>query len=187
MKKHKMTYKKLFWIFLKAGLAFGGGLAVIFAMEEELVQKHRLMSKKEFMDLFALARIVPAGGVTAIAIAIGYKYKKFKGTLIALFAVMLPAFVLTVGLAALYSFFKASSLFGLFNYSIMPAAVGLIVISAISMGKDIVHSPLLIAFAVAAFIATFFFGMNVAMVILAGAILGVIVFSNVKEGHDLPY
>lgn len=187
MVKHVVSYKKLFSIFLKAGFAFGGGLAVIFAMEEQLVQKHRLMSKKEFMALFAIARIVPAGGVTAIAIAIGYKYKKLPGTLVALTGVMLPAFVLTVLLAALYTFFKQSKIFELFNYSLMPAAVGLIVISAINMGKDVVHSPLLIAFAAAAFVSTFFFGVNVALVLFAGAIIGVVVFSNVKEGHDLPY
>ncbi len=187
MANREVSYKTLFLIFLKAGLAFGGGLAVIFAMEEQLVQKRKLMSKKEFMSLFAIARIVPAGGVTALAIATGYKYKKFWGTLVALSGVMLPAFILTVLLAALYNYFKQNSIFELFNYSLMPAAVGLIAISALSMGKDVFHSPLLIAFAAVSFISTFFFGINVALVLFAGAIIGIIVFSQIKEGHDLPY
>lgn len=105
----------------------------------------------------------------------------------ALAGVMLPAFVLTVGLAAMYTFFKENSFFDLFNYSLMPAAVGLIVISALNMGKDVIHSPLLIAFAAVAFVSTFFFGVNAALVLFAGGIIGVIVFSKVKEGHDLPY
>ena len=55
------------------------------------------------------------------------------------------------------------------------------------MGKDVFHSPLLIAFATAAFIATFVLNINVALVIIAGGILGIIIFSTVKVGHDLPY
>ncbi len=182
-----MTYKKLFLIFLKAGLAFGGGLAVILAMEEELVRKHRLMEKKEFMDLFALARIVPAGGVSNLALGIGYKYKKIPGVFVALLGVTLPGFTLTIILAAMYAVLKENKLFDLVNISIMPSAVGLIFISALNMGKDVVHSPLLIAFAAASFVATFFIGINAALVLFAGGILGIIIFSKVKEGHDLPY
>ena len=158
-------------IFLQAGLVFGGGLAVIFEMEKQLVQKEKLLSKKEFIALFAIARIVPAGGVTALAIAFGYKYKKFWGTIVALAGVMLPAFTLTILLAALYNFFKQTSIFEIFNYSLMPAAVGLIVTSAINMGKDVFHSPLLISFAAVAFVSTFFFGISASLVLLAGAIL----------------
>ena len=182
-----MSYKTLFFIFLKAGLVFGGGLAVIFEMEKQLVQEKKLVTRQEFMTLFSIARIVPAGGVTALAIAYGYKYKKVLGSLVALFAIMLPGLTLTLILASLYTFFKQSIIFEIFNYSVMPAAVGLIAISAISLGKDVFHSPLLISFATVAFISTFFLNLNASLVLFAGAILGIIIFSKVKGGHDLPY
>lgn len=187
MKHKQMSYSQLFVIFLKAGLAFGGGLGVIFAMQHELVDKHRFMSKKEFMALYAVGRIVPSGTVSALSIAIGYKYKKFPGIFVALLGVMLPGFSLTLLLAAMYSFFKQSNYFEIINYSIMPAAVGLIFIAALNMGKDTFHSPLLISFVIVSFILSFFLGINAALILLAGGFLGTIIFSKVKEGHDLPY
>lgn len=182
-----MSYRQLFVIFLKAGCAFGGGLGVIFAMEQELVHKHKFLSRSEFMSMYAIGRIVPSGTVSAVSIGVGYKFKKFPGTLVALLGVMLPGFTLTLILAAFYTFLKESNSFNLINISIMPAAVGLIFISALNMGKDIFHSPLLISFVVVSFILSFFLGVNAALVLLAGGILGIIIFSKVKEGHDLPY
>jgi chromate transporter len=187
MKHKQMSYGQLFVIFLKAGLAFGGGLGVIFAMQEQLVDKHRFMSKKEFMALYAVGRVVPSGTVSALSIAIGYKYKKFPGIFLALLGVMLPGFTLTLLLAAMYTFFKQSHVFEIINYSIMPAAVGLIFIAALNMGKDTFHSPLLISFVVASFVLSVFMGVNAAVVLLAGGFIGTIIFSKIKEGHDLPY
>ena len=174
-------------IFLKAGLAFGGGLGVIFAMQSELVDKHRFMSKKEFMALYAVGRIVPSGTVTALSIAIGYKYGKLPGIFIALLGVVLPGFTITLFLAAMYSVFKQSNYFEIINYSIMPAAVGLIFIAALNMGKDVFHSPLLISFVAASFVLSFFLGINAAIILLAGGFIGTIIFAKVKGGHDLPY
>ncbi|HVZ12580.1 MAG TPA: chromate transporter [Patescibacteria group bacterium] len=184
--KKKMSYGKLFSIFLAAGWAFGGGLGVIFEMEKQLVHKHHFLSKKEFMSLFAIGRVVPSGTVTAIAIAVGYKYKGLLGTLVALLGVMIPGFTITLILAALYTVFKQNNYFEIINASIMPAAVGLIFLAAVNMGKDVFHSPLLIAFALAAFLATML-GMSVTLVIGLGALLGIVLFSQIKEGHDLPY
>lgn len=187
MSEHNVSYKKLFLIFLKAGWAFGGGLAVILEMERQLVQNEQILSKKEFMTMFGVGRIVPSGTVSALAIGVGYRLKKFPGTLVALFGVMLPGFTITIILAALYVVLKESQFFDIINVSVMPAAVGLIAISALNMGKDVFHSPLLISFVIASFVATFFFGISATLVLFVGAILGIIIFSKVKEGHDLPY
>lgn len=174
-------------IFLKAGWAFGGGLGVIFTAEHQLVQKYKMMKREEFMSIFAIGRIVPSGTVTSIAIGIGYKYKKIPGTLVALLGVMLPGFTITLILASFYDVLKDSKYFEIINVSIMPAAVGLIFLAALNMGKDTFHSPILISFVIVSFIASFFMGINAAVILLAGGIIGMIVFSKIKEGHDLPY
>jgi chromate transport protein ChrA len=45
----RLKHGELFLIFLKAGLAFGGGLGIIAVLEEELVTKRRLVSREEFL------------------------------------------------------------------------------------------------------------------------------------------
>jgi chromate transport protein ChrA len=40
--------KDLFVIFLKAGLAFGGGLGILAVLEGELVTKRKALTREEF-------------------------------------------------------------------------------------------------------------------------------------------
>jgi chromate transport protein ChrA len=45
----RLKHGELFLIFLKAGLAFGGGLGILAVLEEELVTRRRLVSREEFL------------------------------------------------------------------------------------------------------------------------------------------
>ncbi len=185
MSSQDVTYKQLFIIFLKAGFAFGGGLGVILELEKQLVNEYKLISRKDFMSMFAVGRIVPSGTISALAIGFGYKYKKIPGVLIALFGVMLPGFTLTILLAALYGVIKGTEFFNLMNISVMPAAVGLIVISALNMGKNVFHSVVLVSFAIAAFVAALFLNVNPSFILIGGGVIGIVLFSFLKEGHDI--
>lgn len=184
MKNREVSYTTIFKMFLNAGLAFGGGIGVLLALQKEMVEKEKIISKEEFLSMYGIGRIVPSGTITSLAIGFGYKYKKIPGTVVALVGVMLPGFTLTVILAALYTVIKDSEFFSLLAYSILPAAVGLILISALNMGKDVFHSTVLITFAFVAFIATYVLKINPTIVIMGGGILGVIVFAKIKGDHD---
>src|SRR5882724_10107976 len=93
-----VTRCELFSIFLKAGLAFGGGLGILAVLEQELVDQRRAVTREEFLGAYGIGRIVPSGTMTALAIAYGYKFGGLSGTVIALTALSLPVFVLTVAL-----------------------------------------------------------------------------------------
>jgi len=56
-----ITRRALFGIFVKAGLAFGGGLGILAVLEQELVIKRRAIDREEFLRLYGLGRIVPSG------------------------------------------------------------------------------------------------------------------------------
>ena len=118
----RVTRGELFSIFLKAGLAFGGGLGVLAVLEEELVDKRRAVTKEEFLTIYGMGRIVPSGTMTALAVAYGYKFAGMWGTVIALAALVLPAFVLTIVLTIAYRYLRDSRLFQLLPVTIMPAA-----------------------------------------------------------------
>jgi len=72
-------------------------------LQEELVHKRKAISRGEFMTLYGLARLVPSGSMTALAVAIGYRYQRFPGTVVVLTATILPAFSLTVLLTVGYT------------------------------------------------------------------------------------
>jgi len=177
----RLTRIELFLIFLKAGLAFGGGLGILAVLEDELVGKRGVVSREEFLTIYGIGRIVPSGTMTALAVAYGYKFGGMLGTIVALSALALPAFVLTVALTIAYHYLRASRLFGLLPVTIMPAALALIVVAALKLGKDIFRPSLELVIAGAAFAFALFLQLNPALLLLAGGIIGALVLRDAGE------
>lgn len=178
----KISYRDLFLIFLKAGFAFGGGLGILAVLEEELVTRRNVISREDFLTYYGISRIVPSGSMTALAVAYGYRLGGFAGTVIALTAMVVPAFVLTVLLTMLYQVFKDMNLLAWLEVSVLPAALALILAAAIKLGKDVFRPSLEFALAAAAFVMVFFFKWNPALVLVAGGLLGIVIF-RVHEGE----
>ena len=71
-----MNYE-LFKTFFKIGaFTLGGGYAMIPIIETEVVDKHRWLSREEFLDLIAIAQSCPGVFAINISIFIGYKLRQ---------------------------------------------------------------------------------------------------------------
>ena len=180
----RVSRKELFSIFLKAGLAFGGGLGILAILEEELVSKRHAVSRDEFLTIYSIGRVVPSGTMTALAIAYGYKFGGMLGTVIALAALALPAFVLTIALTIAYHFLKSSPLFDLLPVTILPAALALIVVAALKLGKDVFRPSRELLLACIAFALALFLNLNPALILVAGGLIGALGFRKVEEKTD---
>jgi chromate transporter len=78
-------------VFLPIGvLTFGGGLAMIPAMEHMVGGEQRWLDPKAFADAIALGQITP-GPVAICATFIGYRVAGLPGALVATFAMFAPA------------------------------------------------------------------------------------------------
>ena len=168
----RLTRGELFWIFLKAGFAFGGGLGILAVLEDELVDKRLAVTKEEFLTIYGIGRIVPSGTMTALAVAYGYKFGGLSGTVITLAALSLPVFVLTIALTIAYHYLRNSRVFDLLPVTIMPAALALIVVAALKLGKDVFRPSRELIFAGVAFSFALFLRLNPAFILLAGGVLG---------------
>ena len=154
---------------------------MISVFENELVESRKLMTRSEFLSFFAMSRIVPSGSVAAMAVGVGYRYKNTLGAIIALLGILLPGFTFTVILAAFYTRLAGTYLFDLLNVSVLPAAMGFIIIAAIQLGNDVYHSRTLIFFACLAFIATLFLHISPAVVLVSGGIVSIILMRYFKQ------
>jgi len=172
----KVSSRDLFWIFFKAGMAFGGGLGILAVLEEELVTRRKVISREDFLTYYGISRIVPSGSMTALAVAYGYRLGGFWGTVIALTAMVVPALVITVVLTMLYGVLKDSNMLPWLEVSVLPAALALILAAAIKLGKDVFRPSAEFVLAAAAFAAVFFFKWNPALVLVAGGLVGIAVF-----------
>lgn len=171
----RLTLGQIFLVFFKAGCAFGGGLGILAVLEDELVTKRRAVTKDEFLTIYAIGRLVPSGTMSALAVAYGHRFGGFAGTVVALAALTLPAFLLTVALTIFYANVTDSALMDVFAVTILPAALALIVVAALRLGKGIFARHRELALAVLAFLAAFLTGANAALLLVLGGVIGIFV------------
>jgi chromate transport protein ChrA len=126
------------------------------------------------MVLYGLARLVPSGSMTALAVAVGYRYQGFLGTLVVLVAMILPAFVLTVLLTVAYTLLVGSFAFHVVNLTLMPAALALVVVSAFRLGQEFFTPSLELLLAIGAGAGVLLLGLNPSLMLLAGGLIGAI-------------
>lgn len=130
-------YLTLFLTFVKIGMfTIGGGYAMIPLIEREIV-KRQWMDKEEFVQMFAITQSLPGIFAVNISIFVGYKLRKFRGSLLCALGTILPAFVIILLIALFFNRFQDNPyVIRIFN-GIRPAVVALILVPCLSAIKAI--------------------------------------------------
>lgn len=127
----------MFTTFFKIGLfTLGGGYAMIPLIEAEVVDKHRWITKQEFLDVIAIAQSCP--GVFAIntSIFIGYKLRKLTGALCCALGTALPSFLIILAIAMFFHQFQDNPVVESIFRGIRPAVVALIAVPTFNMARS---------------------------------------------------
>jgi chromate transporter len=177
----RLSYADLFFIFLKAVCTFGGGLGILAVLEHELVRERKLVTTEEFLANYALGRIVPSGTMTALGVAYGYKFGGIIGTVVALAALTLPAFISTVLLTMGYHYLRSSPMFAFVPVTVLPAAVAFIAAAAVQLGRGLLRPSLDLLLAFAAFAGYIAFGLSPALLLLLGGGIGAMIFQREEQ------
>jgi len=170
----KLSLGQIFRIFLKAGCAFGGGLGVLALLQEQLVTLRRILPDKELVTLWSIGRLMPSGTMTAVAVAVGHRLAGFPGTVVALVAMILPGFVCVVVLTVAYTWLAHGAVLDAIDLTLLPAALGIVVVSAIRLGRPVFRLSLDLLLAAAACVALLFPEVSPAAVVLIGGVAGAI-------------
>jgi chromate transporter len=176
-----VSLRALCAMFLKVGLSFGAGTGMSAVLLDDLVHKRKAMSRGEFLALYGLARLVPSGSMTALAIAIGYRYQRMVGTLIVLLSMILPSFSLTVLLTAIYTLLSDSPAFRLINLTLIPAALAVVIVSAFGLGREFFKPSIELVLIVAGAASVLVFNWNPSLVLLAGGAVGALAIRDTPE------
>jgi chromate transporter len=177
----RLSLAQLFVIFFKGGCAFGGGLGVLALLQEQLVTLRRIMTDKELMTLWSIGRIMPSGTMTSVAVALGYRLCGFAGTVVALVAMIIPGFVCVVVLTIAYRYLAHGAVLDYINATLLPAALGIVVISAVRLGRPIFKPSLDLVFAVIACAVSLLPNVSPAEVILAAGFAGAFLLRGPKR------
>lgn len=166
----------LFLTFFKIGaFTFGGGYAMIPLIQKEAVEKKAWVSDEDILNVVAIAESTPGPIAINTATFIGYKVCGVFGAFCATLGVVLPSFIIISLIARLLGRFQTYKAVQYAFYGIRAGVLALVIKALISMYKKMPKNGLSYALAALSFIAAAFLGMNVLLIIIACALLGLFI------------
>ena len=135
--KYKISYLRLFFIFLKTGtISFGGYMMLIAMIKYEFAERTKILKNNKIYDAITMASFLPGPMAINVASYVGFLLKGWKGAVIAFIAVLLPSFLIMVLFSHLYINSKNIPGFTSFFIGVMPVVSAVIFMVAFDLFKD---------------------------------------------------
>ena len=164
-------------VFFKIGLfTFGGGLAMLPMLTEELSVKRQWVSRDELIDYFAIGQCTP--GIIAVNVAtfVGYKKQSVIGAVCATLGMIIPSILVITVLALFFSNFADTPSVKKAFSGINIAVAALLTKVVVTFIKKAVHNVFHALITAAAFTAVVFFRVHTVWIIAAGLVMGLSVY-----------
>jgi Chromate transport protein ChrA len=192
VKRDLAFFIKLFLIFFKiSAFTFGGGLVIITLIRKEFVEKRDWLTDQEMTDFIAIAQTAPGAIAINTSILIGHKFAGILGTIVALIGAVLPPLIIISVITVIYSAFITNEVVRNVMKGMQAGVAAVIVDAVVKMLKKFVNvkkngkfkciASLIIM--LLSFIAIYIFKVNVVIILVISAIVGIFLFRG--EKHDL--
>lgn len=175
----------MFWTMAKIGcFTFGGGWSIIGQVQNEFVEKRGWMTEEQIVDFMSLAKSFPGVMIINMSVLCGYAMEGVAGALAASFGLSAPA-VFAIGLVAyFYDSLKNNPAIEKILGGVRCVVIPIILQASWKLkGKSLVSNASW-AFFAAAFVLCAFTGISKPLVIVAGAVLGLVFFKNACGEED---
>ena len=135
--KNKISYIRLFFIFLKTGtISFGGYMMLIAMIKYEFVERTRILKNNKILDAITMASFLPGPMAINVASYVGFLLKGWKGAVISFLAVLLPSFLIMLLFSHLYLNSQNIPGFTSFFMGVMPVVSAVIFTVAYDIFKE---------------------------------------------------
>jgi chromate transporter len=176
--------------FLHLGVTAYGGLAMVEPIRQRVVKEKGWLNQKEFLDGLALCQMVPGATVVQLATYVGYRLGRTPGALATAAAFILPAFVLMLGLSALYFTYGNMAWVKSVSRGLGVVVIALLLQAVWHLGRNVKRHWLDVGIALVA-LAALWFQVNYILVFVAAGLLRLIlslrlVADQVPPGENLP-
>ena len=130
--------------------AFGGPAAHIGMMEDEVVRRHKWISREEFLDRIGAASLIPGPTSTEVVIYLGYRRAGWPGLIVAGTCFIVPAGAMVACLAWIYMRFGGLPRVGQFLYGLKPVVIAIIAHALWKLARTAVKTRFLAVMGIAA-------------------------------------
>jgi chromate transporter len=107
-------------------LAIGGASSIYAPLQHQTVDVYRWFSGREYLELFAIARVTPGPG-SMITALIGWQVAGLAGALVAMLALYVPSTVLCFAVARVWNRYRGTRWHTAIENGLRPIAAGLMI------------------------------------------------------------
>ncbi len=136
------------------------------------------MQDEDFINMLAITNSLPGAFTINLAIYIGYRERNLPGAIAGALGTILPSFVVIIVIAYLLLLGKDVAWLEKFFMGVRPVVVALILDAGIKLGKKTIKGGFDVILLVVGTALVAFTSINPALIIVAGALIGLIYFRN---------
>lgn len=164
--------KELAALFLRLGFtAFGGPVAHIAMLRDEVVQRRKWLTDQHFLDLVGATNLIPGPNSTEMMLHIGYLRAGWRGLVLAGVCFITPAMLSVLALSWVYVRYGNTPTADWLLYGVKPVAIVIILGALWSLGRKAVKNFWGLLLGLVIFLL-YFLGLNpILLLLLGGAVL----------------
>ncbi|MDH3225051.1 MAG: chromate efflux transporter, partial [Gemmatimonadota bacterium] len=163
----------IFLFFLKVGaVLYGSGYVLVAFLEGGLVDGHGWLTQSQLLDAVGIGQVTP-GPVLSTATWVGYVIRGWPGAVAATLGIFLPSFLLVALLNPIIPRLRSSPWAARFLDAVNAAALALMVVVTVELGRATLTSPVAWGIAAISGILILKWRVNAAWIIVAAGLTGI--------------
>lgn len=162
-------------IFKISAFTFGGGFVIVPLMKKRFVNDLNWIDEDEMLDIAAIAQSSPGAIAVNAAIILGYRIAGLLGAMVCIVGAVLPPFIIIGVISYFYSVFSDNRIIRALLKGMQVGVAAVVLDVSVAMANQIIKTKkaVYILMMIVAFIATFIFDINIIIIILCSAFLGI--------------
>ena len=162
-----------FW-FKLGWVSFGGPAGQIALLHRELVERRRWLSEQRYLHALNYCMLLPGPEAMQLATYLGWLMHGVPGGLIAGGLFVIPSVFVLTALASIYALWGQLPLLASVFAVLKPAVLAIVLMAAWRIGRRTLRTPLLVALAIAGFLALAAFNLPYPIVVIAAGLIGLL-------------
>ncbi|MEB3353696.1 MAG: chromate transporter, partial [Cyanobacteriota bacterium] len=162
-----------FW-FQLGWVSFGGPAGQIALLHRELVDRRRWLSERRYLHALNYCMLLPGPEAMQLATYLGWLMHGVPGGLIAGGLFVIPSVFVLTALASVYALWGQLPLLASVFAVLKPAVLAIVLMAAWRIGRRTLHTPLLVALAIAGFLALALLDLPYPLVVIAAGVIGLL-------------
>jgi len=172
--KLKMAFG-FFLDFLKIGaFTFGGGWSIVAQMQEKYVDGEGLLTGEEMLDITGVGRSLPGTMVANVAFLFGYRCGGLLCAIACVLGIIIPPIAVLSVVTVFYTAIRDSEPIIAAMSGVRAAVVPIIMCAVMTMRKGAFGKKICYVICALAFLLNCFFGVSCVLLIIAGAVAGIV-------------